>query len=255
MRLRPGLHVVRRDDGHVQVGLDPPHRVIARADPAHLSLLHDLRHGGAVVPEDAGQERLVRALGEAGLLLGPPAASTPSDPRGAVALHDHGLGDGVDRLRELLEGSAVDVTDTGRIDLVVLCSAGPLPRAVVDPWLAEGTPHLVVSGTGVPGSVRVGPLVDPGRTACLRCVDASEAAQDPRRTLVLEQLALRSTAPVDPLTLELALAWAARDVTTFLAGERPPTWSATVDVHASAPAPRAWPRHPDCGCCWDELPY
>ncbi len=259
MRLRPGVHVVRRDDGHVQVGLDPPHRVIARADPTHLSLLDDLRHGGAAAPGDGAQERLVRALGQAGLLDQSSAPPAPADRvPGAVVLVDHGLGDGVDRLRELLEGSGVDVsvaTDSGPVDLVVLCAAGPLPRAVVDPWLAEGTPHLVVSGTGVPGSARVGPLVDPGRTACLRCVDASEAAHDPRRTLVLEQLALRSPAPVDPLTLELALVWAARDVVAFLAGHRPPTWSATVDVHAPAPTPRAWPRHPDCGCCWDELPY
>lgn len=262
-RLRPGLHVVRREAGQLQVGLDPPHRVIVADDPRCLDLLELLRHGaplGALGTLDSVQTRLLRGLRHAGLLL--EVSDEGEGPGGwaprSVALLDRGLTPGLDALAALLEDGAVEVVpDGGRVvpDLVVACSSGPLPRATVDPWLADGTPHLLLGGTGEPGSLRLGPLVEPGMTACLRCIDAAEAAGDPRRRLVVEQLATRTPAPLDALALSLALAWAARDIKTFLAGGVATTWSATVDLHEPLPTVHRWPRHPECGCCWDELPY
>lgn len=252
IRLRPGVHVVRRDATCVQVGLDPPQRVLVGADPDNLRFVEGLRHSGHRGPLDPEQTRIVRELGAAGLLE-PPAEHAASS--GTVAVQDHGFPEAVARLRVLLATTGVELATGGVPDLVVLCSAAPLPRALVDPCLTDGTPHLVVCGTGHPGSLRVGPLVEPGLTACLRCVDAAEAVDDPRRPLIVEQLAVRSAAPIDQLTVELALAWAARDITSFLRQRAPATWSASVDAHAPVPAPRPWARHPDCGCCWDELPY
>lgn len=260
-RLRPGLHVVRRDAGCVQVGLDAPHRVVLSAEPRCLDFLEHLRHGTAIGPFDDSQTRVLRDLRSAGLLAEQPASPAPVvpdgpvSPIGTVALHDHGFGSATARLTDLLDRSGVTTSVDPAPDLVVACATGPLPRAVVDPWLAEGTPHLVIAGTGHPGSLRVGPLVEPGLTACLRCVDATEAAADPRRPLLVAQLAARAPAPIDPLTLALGLAWAARDIVSFLAGRRATTWSASVDAEAPVPQVRAWERHPECGCCWDELPY
>ncbi len=71
----------------------------------------------------------------------------------------------------------------------------------------------------------------------------------------LEQLADLPAAAVDPATIALALAWATRDLHTFLAGGCPGTWSASVDLDAGPPVLRAWERHPHCGCAWDELLY
>lgn len=251
-RLRPGIHVVRRDATHVQVGLDPPQRVILGADPDCLGLLEELRHSGHQGPLDREQARIVRSLGDAGLLEGPPE---PPNRSGAVALHDHGLPEAATRLRDLLGATGVELSTVSAPDLIVLCSAAPVPRALVDPWLADGTPHLVMCGTGHPGSLRVGPLVEPGVTACLRCIDAAEAVDDPRRPLLVEQLAVRTAAPINPLTVAFALTWAARDITSFVEGRTAATWSATVDADASLPVVRPWVRQPDCGCCWDELPY
>lgn len=252
IRLRPGVHVVRRDAAHVQVGLDPPHRVILSADPDCLRLVEHLRHSGHRGPLDHVQARIVRDLGAAGLLEESQEAPRQS---GTVALHDHGFAEATARLGVLLLAAGVELATDGAPDLIVVCSAAPLPRALVDPWLTEGTPHLVVCGTGHPGSLRVGPLVEPGLTACLRCIDAAEATDDPRRPLLVEQLATRAAAPIDLLTVAFALTWAARDITSFLAGRPAATWSATVDAHTPVPVVRSWARHPDCGCCWDELPY
>lgn len=253
-RLAPGVHVVPRDDDHVQVGLDPPARVVVRRRPEVLALLDDLRRGRPPTVTTREAATLLDALDRAGLLAG--TDDLPARPvgSGTVALVDRGLGLGP--LLPLLHRSGVPQVSGGRPpDLYVVGSPGPVPRSSLDGWLSEGAPHLLVSGTGTPGSLRLGPLVEPGTTACVRCVDAAEATRDPRRTLVVEQLAGRPARPLDPAVVALGLAWAAREAAAFLAGGRPLTWSGTVDLGGLAPVVRRWQRHPHCGCAWDVLPY
>lgn len=254
------MHVVRRDPRHVQVGLDPPQRVILASDPDTLAVL-DVLSGGPVpgsgspdLPE-AAWARVVRRLREADLLVDDEQSQRGG---GTVAILGSPIDDGrtARDLAEVLTTVGIPVVAAQQApDVVVVCADGPLPRASVDPWVAEGTPHLVLSGTGSPGSWRIGPLVEPGVTACLRCIDAAEATDDPRRPLLLAQLAQLTAAPLSPLTRSFGLAWAARDLMAFLAGDSASTSSATVDVHHPVPRLRRWPRHPECGCCWDELPY
>ncbi len=264
-RLRPGVHVVRRDDHHVQVGLDAPARAILPAEPAVLSLLEELRTG-LDSPDRVDLTGTLAALDDAGLLLlDPDAAPEPVGATGTVMLSvEHGandLGPDLSLLETLLDGAGVSRVDPAAApsprppDVHLIASPGPLPRARLDPWVGEGAPHLVLSGTGRPGSLRLGPFVVPGTTACLRCVDAHEAALDPRRPLVLAQLAALPSAPIAPAVLALAQAWAARDLATYLGGGVPSTWSATVDLDGEVPAVTPWRRHPWCGCSWDVVPY
>jgi hypothetical protein len=247
-RLAPGVHVVHRDDEHLQVGLDPPARVIVRRDHTAVTTLESLRGRPgptAVEPSPA----LLRSLDTAGLLAHPQAPRT-----GSVAVVDRGLG--LHALRRLLEGGGVEAAaDPASADLVVVGAPAPVPRALLDDWVRDGTTHLVLAGTGHPGSLRLGPLVEPGSTACLRCVDAAESTHDPRRTLVVEQLAVRPAAPLDPALVAVGAAWAAREVAAYVAGRRPATWSATLDLDPPVPRHRVWERHPHCGCAWDDLPY
>lgn len=252
LRLLPGVHVVQRDDDHVQVGLDPPARVVVRRDPDLLAALADLHRGRGLRTGGPAVDALLRSLTDAGFLA-PPEPPPRCEP-GTVALVDRGLG--LTPLTHLLQRSGVGPARAGHPpDLHVVGSPGPLPRAELDDWLSEGAPHLVLAGTGRPGSLRLGPLVEPGVTACLRCVDAAEAVLDPRRTLVLEQLAALPAAPLDPALVALGLAWAAREVASYVAGGRPLTWSGSVDLSAGDPVVRTWRRHPHCGCAWDVLPY
>lgn len=253
-RFAPGVHVVPRDDDHVQVGLDPPARVVVRRDPDLLALLEDLRRGRPPTVTTPAAAATLAALERAGLLCGRDDRSPAARPAGTVALVDLGLGLGP--LRPLLERSGVGEASGRRPpDLYLLAAPGPVSRATLDGWLCEGSPHLLLAGTGAPGSLRLGPLVEPGTTACLRCVDAAEAIHDPRRTLVVEQLAALPPAPLEPATVALGLAWAAREVAAYLSGGRPLTWSGTVDLHGADPVVRRWARHPHCGCAWDVLPY
>ncbi len=246
-RLRPGCHVVRRDDGHLQIGVDPPGRVILADRPEVVAVLDRLGEGRPLPA--GGHDDVVTRLGRAGLLT--EDRSTVRRP-GAVRMVGRGLD--LDALAVLLTEAGVRPVATGG-DVAVVAATAPLPRHEVDPLVAAGTPHLVLTGTGRPGVLRLGPFVVPGQTACLRCVDAHEGERDPRRALVLEQLAERPAAPVAGATAALAAAWAARDLLRYLAGDCPDTWSASVDLDDGPPVPRTWERHPHCGCAWDEVPY
>jgi hypothetical protein len=103
--------------------------------------------------------------------------------------------------------------------------------------------------------------VVPGRTACLRCIDAHHTDADPAWPLLVRQYAAAcrrdradgTPEPVDPLLATLAVAWAARDLTAYADGGRPSTWSTTVtlDARPDRLETQAWLRHPGCGCSWD----
>jgi bacteriocin biosynthesis cyclodehydratase domain-containing protein len=105
-----------------------------------------------------------------------------------------------------------------------------------------------------PASVRVGPFVEPGRSACLRCVDAHLGERDPRRATVLHQLGDRPTGAEPVYDAALALAGAGlavRDLARHLAGHPSGLRSTTLTLGADlAVTRRGWLRHPHCGCAW-----
>ncbi len=265
--LRPGVPVVRRDVDTLQVGLFPP-RVAQLPDVPEVKALLDALRTGTVpgeLPEAAA--RALETLLAAGLAF-PGTPATAADE--AIAQAQYGAG-GAARLAaragqrigvratgpsyaiitDLLALSGIEVDDVSPSVWLVV-AAGPLLREAIDPLVRAGAPHLLVSGDG--GGRRVGPFVEPGRTACLRCVDAHEAEADPRRPFLVEQAALASVGgePVDPVLDRLALAWAVRDLCRYLEGDEPSTWSATVDVGPTdGPHLVRRLRHPHCGCAWD----
>ena len=140
-------------------------------------------------------------------------------------------------------------------DAVLLVSEGEPQRDRLDPFVREEVPHLLVRDHG--HELVVGPFVVPGTTACLRCVDCHHGDADPRRGLVVEQVATQAPlVPVaaDPSLRAIALSLAVRDLVTFAEGGEPATWSATIRVTSELDlAPRRWLRHAACGCAWDAL--
>lgn len=243
LRLRPGYVAVRRDDTHLQVGIDPPRRAVLRDTADVRRLLTDLAAGRATRPVPSRTTlpvlRALDALMAADLVV--EEASAPP----AYGVQVEGPPDLVEPLRSLL-GDACRASPTG---LAIVVSPRPLQRERLDPLVRAGTPHLVVQGG--PDAWTVGPFVVPGVTACLRCVDAHLGEADPRRGVVLEQLARLPGSP-DPLGRAQALAWAVADLRGWLAGTTPGTWSASYTL-GGAPRRREWLRHPHCGCAWDVL--
>jgi bacteriocin biosynthesis cyclodehydratase domain-containing protein len=109
--------------------------------------------------------------------------------------------------------------------------------------------HLAVAVRD--GIVVVGPLVRPGQTPCLNCLDLHRQDRDPAWLRVAAQL---STGPdaAEPVTATTALtgaAYAAAEVLAHIDGMAPTTLGATVEISAPGHSiRRRWSLHPQCGC-------
>jgi len=135
-------------------------------------------------------------------------------------------------------------------DLVVLI--GYQQPELAARLLQAGVPHLAVAAEEAIGTV--GPLVRPGLTACLRCVDLTRTAFDPAWPLILAQLAGRVSDPpaCDTALAAAVAAQAATQVLGFLdrAADDQPAENGTLELVRPGWQwrRRTWPTHPACGC-------
>ena len=138
-------------------------------------------------------------------------------------------------------------------DLVVLTPAAGAPTPEPPGLL----PHLLSEVRNEVGVV--GPLVVPGTSACLRCLDLARTDSDPGWPAVAVQLATqpRTGAPCDGV---LAVAVAAQTVMQALGfldgGGLPSAAGGTLEL--TLPGwrwrRRSWQVHPDCECAWSAGP-
>lgn len=136
--------------------------------------------------------------------------------------------------------------------LAILVGASPLDPTVAAGWHASGVAHLPVAmGTA---TALVGPVVHPGRTACLRCMDLSRADLDPAWPRLLAQALPTAVAPVPEVDAETTLLAVAAAVTTMaaLAVLDGRDGATGLSLEVSLPWPeviqRRWVPHPDCTC-------
>jgi hypothetical protein len=245
--------VVRRDDRHLQLGLESPHRVVLSDAPEIRGLLDALERGATTGGWGPAAAQALERLAQADLLV-PPAGTE----QGGTAVALSGPRTLVEAAGPALRAAGITVLrgPARPEDVRVLLAHGALSRDLADPLVRDAIPHLPVVVT--PWGWELGPFVLAGATACLRCVDAAQADHDPRYGVVLDQVA-RTTPSVtsSPALRALALGWVARDLVAYGRGDRPSTWSATVRL-AETPdeepvSERRWLRHPLCGCAWDAL--
>ncbi|HEY0815835.1 MAG TPA: TOMM precursor leader peptide-binding protein [Pseudonocardia sp.] len=131
-------------------------------------------------------------------------------------------------------------------DLVVLADEMPDP-VLVATLRADGVPHLAVrlrDGTGI-----VGPLVLPGRTACLGCLDLARGSLDARWPVVAARL-IGWAGAADPACVTATAGLAVAQAVAAIEGRRPPTLDATLelDVDAGTLVRRHWVAHSQCPC-------
>jgi bacteriocin biosynthesis cyclodehydratase domain-containing protein len=298
--LRPGCHVLRRGEGELQVGLDPHRAVVlpdTESVRTSLRLLADAADHRSLDPATLGLlDNNGLLIDEARLMplipVRRPATGGSHLSRRGVAALALRSGDDLPGIVEARSGCAVEVVSFGdseaweaRLGELLhesgmttaeprrgsggtasvsptragaLVGVGEPHRELTDVWVRTGTPHVIVRT--VEGSVTVGPLVVPGRTACLRCLDAHRTDADPSWPLLLAQYSTASARdradgvpePVDAALVTIALAWAVRDLASLAEGRRPSTWSTTIrfDPCLTAVESQSWLRHPACGCSW-----
>jgi bacteriocin biosynthesis cyclodehydratase domain-containing protein len=284
LRLPARAPVVWRDPSSLQIGVEHVHAVVDRVTAGQAEFLAAVSAGlgaggiSAVVVQVGcdGSEAadLVRQLGPV-VLPGPTARRTPA-PRPVVRLAGRGaLADEVGRVLEscglgvLLEdgesaASAASTPGRGRVDgarqhVGVVVGGLALDPVVVSEWLRRDVPHVLVRVGD--RSVRVGPVVVPGVTACARCLHLHDGDRDGAWPAIAGQLATLPVAAPPLLVLRDA---AVRTVRRVLAATTSPAGDAvdgdgrvngsepaevvridldTYEVSSSVVRP-----HPGCGC-------
>jgi hypothetical protein len=133
-------------------------------------------------------------------------------------------------------------------DLAVI--AGRPDPVLLTALARDRVPHLIAQADEAIGVV--GPLVTPGRSACVRCVDLSKAARDPAWPRILAQAS--GPAAVQACGTVLAAATAALAAAQALTlidrvGE-PAAANGTLEVVLPEWQwqRRGWPPHPACTC-------
>lgn len=136
--------------------------------------------------------------------------------------------------------------------VVVLPGVAAVDAARGLPWRRSGVPHLPVVLD--PAVACIGPMVLPGRSSCLHCMDLTRTDLDPSWPALLAQTCaegIGGAGRVDGETALVALAAAvsAMVVLAHLDGAGPPTG---ISLEAALPWPatvqRRWPMHPACDC-------
>lgn len=127
-------------------------------------------------------------------------------------------------------------------------------RSVAAELTRQQVPHLVVGCAEEVG--RIGPFVDPGRTACLRCYDFTRTDQDPHWPMIVLQLDGASRQVVgDGMLTNTTASIAVLHLIDWLSGGQPPSENAVLELwrpHGEATAHRLCP-HAACGCAWSEI--
>ena len=246
-------------------GWTAPDRDRFEADLGSLTLLHG---GGAATALGRRSAARVTVLGAgrvgaplAGLLAAAGVGGVDVRDEALVSPSDVGVGgllpDDVGRrrgeaARDLLHRSwpRTDVGTQPVPDLVVLAPTGREVLEPVAPLHAQGVAHLLAHVRDDVGVV--GPLVLPGATACLQCLDLARSDRDPDWPALATQLAggQRTTPPCDGALALAVAAQAALQALTLIDGTVPATAGGTLELVLPdwRWRRRSWQPHGACGC-------
>jgi hypothetical protein len=203
---------------------------------AHIAALLAASGVGRVVVNDSSAARLATAV---------PGGACPADEGRALAAV---AADAVARAAPGTETSPLPFGE--RPDLVVLATDEPVEREQRDALHARECAHLLVqlgAGFGV-----VGPLVLPGLTSCLGCLDRHRLDRDPGWPALAVQLAQppRAGTPAGAALATVVAGLAALQALAHLDGEGSAAIEGTLELHLPdwRLRRRSWPLHPSCGC-------
>ncbi len=189
---------------------------------------------GHITPDLTGVTRVAEAN---------PGGLLPSDahrPRGIAA---------AEAIRRAAPEISVGPPRAGRATFAVLVGFTAPAALTAFAHARRRMPHLAV--TIRDATVVVGPLVRPGVTACLNCLDLHRRDRDPVWPVIAAQLSTgpETTEPLAATTALAATAYAAAQVLAHVDGATPATLGTTVEI--SGPdrwTSRRWSPHPACGC-------
>ncbi|HEX4811754.1 MAG TPA: hypothetical protein VFV66_03255 [Nonomuraea sp.] len=150
---------------------------------------------------------------------------------------------------EVLAGGPHLGDKTDRPDLVILAPVVPLDGVLVNELACLGIPHLLASA--FEGHGMVGPLVLPGETACLHCLDLTRRDHDPAWPIVTARLGGYPPGEIacDTALATLVAAETAGHALAHLDGRESAVTNGTMEVTPDWRwKSRTWAVHPQCRC-------
>ncbi len=262
--LRPGALLLRRDAGHLQVGTSPGIVVADRPGLVPLlRLLDGVRGVGrlqemvdAAVPElDAPVSAVLTELCALGVVVDASSIERATLRRAGHRVRIEatpGAGDLVRAMSALLTSSGVIHLTSTDPDLLVVVSYAEASRGRYEQASVLGLDHLPVVVDE--DRVRVGPLVQPGRTPCLTCHDLHRADWDPAWPVLLHQmdgpLVRGPLGPLNALTTQAAALEATSEVLAHADGRATRTAGRCLVVGPGHDERTTWPVafHHRCSC-------
>ncbi len=269
LRIDPSLPLLWRTPHEVQLGLERPAVRLRDLSRAQEHMLAALTEGTS----PTGLTLLARAHGSpetqvAELLeLVAPALERPTTAPTVLVADGADDRDGAAAaIAAALTGCGVRVIvgdeEADSVDLVVAITDFVFAPDWYGRWLRHDLPHLPVVFGGQ--TVRIGPLVEPGRGPCLYCAERAHRDIDPTWPALAAQLWGRVSPARTPLVVAEVTALAVR---TVLARLRPPATTGEDGVRIGADHDHAEvavavdletvtgavsrlsiPRHPQCEC-------
>ncbi|MDQ1609712.1 MAG: hypothetical protein QOE16_2444 [Microbacteriaceae bacterium] len=260
LRLDPRIPQVWRSPDVVQFGIDRPLALITDVSTADERMVEALgggvtrsglsmigRHAGAT---EADVIRLLAALRPV-LLPRKPVSNDPS-PRIVI----DGSGRTADHLAIMLQAGGCVVNDGSgpdAADFAVVVAHYAITPERYGVWLRRDIPHLaIVFGDR---GVRIGPLVEPGITPCLYCIELAYTDDDPAWPAMAAQLYTRTAPAETPVTSAEVAALAARAILACIGrgadGNDPRAFAARsirIDGETGGASVREHQPHADCGC-------
>lgn len=273
LRLDPRRPIVWRTPHSLQIGVDPMLAHLDNVSDGDARLIDALvvgvtRAGLAMLAERAGvlPHRVDELLAGVSAAMVDPTWSTPAAaPRPTITVV--GVGVGAQRVAGVLveAGHPVAIAVPGAMTRGRRPATAVLvTEHVIDPheherWLRRDVPHLPIVFGEV--SATIGPLVEVGVTACLRCVERHRTNDDFARPAIATQLWGQAAAAQSPaLATEAAIEAlrmlrttgraAARGNGSAARGSDSPaaTFSVRLDADSGLRTMREWWPNEGCGC-------
>ncbi|MFM6973783.1 MAG: hypothetical protein ACKOXM_01345 [Agromyces sp.] len=248
LRIDPRLSIVWRSVTQLQLGVPEPVAFVTVDGEWELHIVELLRVGVeekrlrrlcARSRAPQAEARLNRVLTELTDALDDTQRRSPQLP--SVALHGDPDLVAAFRITLNLLGVAVDE----RAGVAVLIDHFFARPERYQPILAADLAHIAVLCDD--HQVRVSPLVIPGVSACLYCVELYQRDHDADWPAVVAQLLRRRAASARSMLLPAAAIEVAATLSAWSMG-RPLRQSLTV-LRADERAELSYPPHPNCGCC------
>jgi bacteriocin biosynthesis cyclodehydratase domain-containing protein len=269
LKLDSRVPMVWRDPFSLQLGIEPSRVILRDVSTADQRMIHALsagisRSGLAMIARSSGatEQDVERLLGRLGPVLLPdrlladtvlpdPSRTHPTQPP-TVAIAGHGRT--VEQIASTLANAGIRVSVSATpsedpCDLGIVVGHYVLDPVAYGFWLRRDLPHLpVIFGDG---DATVGPLVEPGSTPCLYCLEHYRRDVDASWSAIASQLwGRRSAAETALVSSEVAAMVSRMAVRRLTVPRLGPAAGATfrIEAETGGVTQREWMPHPECGC-------